>query len=82
MHWKFRAGYLLPLFAVAAAGGVLWWRSRPLDVEVVHAHRGPAVLAVYATGVVEPVINVPIAPRVAGKLVELLADEGDHVVRG
>ncbi|HVO00210.1 MAG TPA: efflux RND transporter periplasmic adaptor subunit [Steroidobacteraceae bacterium] len=81
MHWKFRAVYLLPLFAAAAVGGVLWWRNRPLDLDIVHAHRGPAVLAVYATGVVEPIIDVPIAPRVAGKLVELLADEGDRVAR-
>ena len=79
---KFRAWMLLPLFAVAGAGTWAWLRSRPLPVDVVHPHRGPAVLAVYATGVVEPTIDVPIAPRVAGKLVELRVDEGARVRKG
>ena len=79
---KFRAWMLLPLFAVAGAGTWAWLRSRPLPVDVVHPHRGPAVLAVYATGVVEPTIDVPIAPRVAGKLVELRVDEGTRVRKG
>lgn len=38
--------------------------------------RGPAVSAVYATGTVEPVIMLPIAPRLMGRLVELNLDEG------
>jgi RND family efflux transporter MFP subunit len=79
---KFRAWMLLPLLAAAGAGGYAWVRNRPLVVELAHPHRGPAVLAVYATGVVEPTIDVPIAPRVAGKLVELRVDEGAHVRRG
>jgi len=79
---KFRAWMLLPLLAAAGAGGYAWLHARPLVVELVHPHRGPAVLAVYATGVVEPTIDVPIAPRVAGKLVELRVDEGAHVRRG
>jgi RND family efflux transporter MFP subunit len=79
---KFRSWMLLPLFAVAGGGSWAWLRGRPLVVEVVHPHRGPAVLAVYATGVVEPTIDVPIAPRVAGKLIELRVDEGARVRKG
>ncbi len=79
---RFRAWMLLPLLAAAGVATWAWQRNRPLAVEVEHPHRGPAVLAVYATGVVEPTIDVPIAPRVAGKLVELRVDEGARVRRG
>lgn len=44
--------------------------------------RGPAVEAVYATGLVEPTLEIRIAPRAAGRIVELRADEGDVVRRG
>ncbi|MFO1400161.1 MAG: efflux RND transporter periplasmic adaptor subunit [Steroidobacteraceae bacterium] len=71
--------------AVLLAGGVAalaWWRLQPPLVQVVHAHRGPAIDAVYATGTVEPTIAVPIAPRAAGRLVQLAVDEGAKVRRG
>jgi RND family efflux transporter MFP subunit len=70
---------------VLLAGGVAafaWWRLQPPLVQVVHAHRGPAIDAVYATGTVEPTVAVPIAPRVAGRLVQLAVDEGTQVRRG
>jgi RND family efflux transporter MFP subunit len=44
--------------------------------------RGPAVDAVYATGLVEPSLEIRIAPRTAGRIVELLADEGARVRAG
>jgi RND family efflux transporter MFP subunit len=49
---------------------------RPAGYKVVTVERGPAVSAVYATGTVEPVIMLPIAPRLMGRLVELNLDEG------
>lgn len=70
--------FVLALAAIVAA--VAWWRLGPVTVEVAKPHRGPAVEAIYATGTVEPTVMLPIAPRVAGRIVALLTDEG-HVVR-
>lgn len=66
-----------------AAGGWLGWRQvGPLSVEIAPLIRGPAVRAIYATGTVEPTVMLPIAPRTAGRLMELNADEGAQVRAG
>lgn len=73
----------LVLAALIVAGVVYGlWHTKPLQVDTTQLKRGTAVQAVYATGVVEPTINVPIAPRAAGKLIELLVDEGAQVRKG
>lgn len=41
-----------------------------------------ALDAVYATGVVEPSLEIRIAPRTPGRIVDLRVDEGDRVKRG
>jgi len=80
---KLRRGPLLLLILLAGAAAALaWWRWRPVSVRVEHPHRGLAIDAVYATGTVEPSVAVPIAPRVAGRIVALHVDEGDRVRRG
>jgi len=58
------------------------WLLRPQSVAVVHPHFGPAVQAVYATGTVEPVVMMPIAPRLGARIVSLAVDEGDLVKTG
>ena len=73
---------LFLLVVAAAAGWFAWQRVKPPEVTLVSPTRGPAVDAVYATGMVEPSLEIRIAPRVAGRIVELLADEGDGVRAG
>ena len=69
--------------AVLAGGGWSVWRwLGPVKVETTQPSRGPAVRAVYATGTVEPTVMLPIAPRNAGRLMELNAAEGDQVRAG
>ena len=75
--WFIVAGAVL----VAAASGAAW-REWPLAVEVASVARGPAIKAVYATGVVEPSVMLPVAPRSGGRLAALLADEGAAVKKG
>jgi len=70
---------LLPLGAIVAAG--LWWQ-RPTPVQLVGATRGEAIDAVFATGSVEPVLQLPVAPRVGGRVIELLVEEGQAVKKG
>jgi RND family efflux transporter MFP subunit len=81
---KVRYGSLLAIVALAAAGAaaLAWWRWHPIGVEVMRPRRGAAIEAVYATGTVEPTVAVPIAPRVAGRIVNLKVDEGERVRRG
>ena len=74
--------WILGVIVLGAIAGVLWWREGPVAVTVVTPTRGPAVDAIYATGTVEPTVMLPIAPRVAGRLVELNVDEGSSVRKG
>lgn len=83
MTWKKRLvrGSLIALGVILGAA-VLWGLLAPPEVEVTRPVRGPAVQAVYATGTVEPSVEVRIAPRVGGRLIDLRADEGDKVAAG
>lgn len=75
-RWVMVAGLVLVVAAAIA------WRQWPAKVEVAQVTRGPAVEAVYATGVVEPTVMMPVAPRAGGRLTALLAEEGETVKRG
>ena len=68
---------VLIVAAVAAAG--FYMMREPKTVTVVRPAHGPAVQAVYATGTVEPVVMLPVAPRVSSRLMTLLVDEGSQV---
>jgi RND family efflux transporter MFP subunit len=76
------ARVLLPILFLAVASIVAWYWLSPPRVTIAHPTRGPAVDAVYATGLVEPTLEIRIAPRTAGRLIELRADEGDLVEKG
>jgi RND family efflux transporter MFP subunit len=71
------------VLGVFAGGGWAAWRwFGPIPVEALLPVRGSAVRAVYATGTVEPTVMLPIAPRSAGRLMELNVVEGDQVRAG
>src|SRR5690606_28540259 len=59
-----------------------WPLLAPVEVRVAHPTSGPAFEAVYATGTVEPTLEIRIAPQMAGRIVELKVDEGDTVRKG
>ncbi len=80
LRWLGRVSALL--LAAAGVGGVVFRWLLPPAVTTIEAIRGPAVQAVYATGTVEAGVTIRIAPRVAGRLTELGADEGQDVVEG
>ena len=67
---------------LAVGATVIAWRLWPVRVEVGQPVRGAAVEAVYATGVVEPSVMLPVAPRAGGRLVSIETDEGAKVQRG
>jgi RND family efflux transporter MFP subunit len=75
---------VLILIVLAIAGLVIWLGMQRLQPEVAVAAptRGPAVEAVYATGVVEPVRMAKVAPIAAARLSEVLKRDGEKVRRG
>src|SRR5262245_33127924 len=78
--WAFRT--VVALLLVGLAAGATWHFFGPVAVEVAHPVRGPAVEAVYGPGTVEPVVMLPISPKLIGRLARLAADEGDKVKQG
>ena len=78
--WLWRIA-LLSMVLIAGVLAVGHWLA-PLRVAVTTPVRGEAVQAVYATGTVEASNTSRIAPQLPGKLVALLADEGNKVQAG
>lgn len=68
------------LFVAVAA--VAWHYFGPVTVTAAPPSRGPAVEAVYGSGIVEPEVMVALGPKVSGRLQELAVDEGDTVRKG
>ena len=60
------------------------WRVylQTVTVATVNPTRGPAVEAVYATGVIEAIDYARFGSTVAGRVTEILVDEGDAVRKG
>ena len=67
--------------ALALAGA---WRLylQPVSVAAVRPTRGPAIEAVYATGVIEAIDYARFGATVAGRVTDVLVDEGDAVRKG
>jgi HlyD family secretion protein len=74
-------GVLLLIIIVGKSQG---WIGKPqeLEVELAKAKRATIVEKVSASGTVQPVIEVKIAPEVSGEIRELLIEEGDSVAKG
>jgi RND family efflux transporter MFP subunit len=72
-------GIVLVVAGLTAGGG--WYFLTP-GVAVAPAALGPAVQAVYATGVVEPVHWAKVGPVVTGRLTAIDAEEGQKVTAG
>jgi len=77
-----RTRIAIALAALTAAAAGIAWSQWPVRVEIATPTRGPAIEAVYATGIVEPTVMVAVAPRSGGRLVAINVDEGAQVRRG
>ena len=60
------------------------WIGKPaeMEVELAKVKRVTIVEKVSASGTVQPVTEVKIAPEVSGEIIDLLVEEGDSVSRG
>jgi HlyD family secretion protein len=74
-------GVLIILFVVGKAAG---WIGKPseLEVELAKAKRVTIIEKVSASGTVQPVTEVKLAPEVSGEIIDLLIEEGDSVRKG
>lgn len=76
-------GAVAVLLLIIVVGKSQGWIGKPqeLEVELAKAKRATIVEKVSASGTVQPVTEVKIAPEVSGEIRELLIEEGDSVNR-
>jgi len=75
------------VLTVIAVGGGWWWSQRraddlPAPPRMVKVERGDVELTIVATGVVEPQNRVEIKPPIAGRIEEVVVEEGQRVAKG
>jgi HlyD family secretion protein len=70
------------LFLVVGKSMGLIVKSKDIEVELAKAGRTSIVEKVSASGTVQPVIEVKIAPEVSGEIIELHVEDGDSVKAG
>lgn len=77
-------GGLLVIIIFLVVGKSAGWIGKPsdLEVELANVKRVTIVEKVSASGTVQPVTEVKIAPEVSGEIIDLLVEEGDSVKRG
>src|SRR6185436_3274096 len=71
---------LVLLFAAKSMGVI--GKTPELEVELAKAKRTNIVEKVSASGTVQPVIEVKLAPEVSGEIIELNVEDGDSVYQG
>lgn len=77
-------GLLCGVIVLLLVGRSLGWIGKPkeIEVELSNVKKVTIVEKVSASGTVQPVTEVRIAPEVSGEIRELLVEEGDSVTRG
>jgi RND family efflux transporter MFP subunit len=61
---------------------VYWWRFARVPVMGFAIKPGAVVAEVMGTGTLEARVSATISPRISGRIVEVLADQGDRVTAG
>jgi HlyD family secretion protein len=82
LYWLIGGVVALLLFVVIGRSAGWIGKSKELEVDVAKVKRVSIVEKVSASGTVQPVTEVKIAPEVSGEIRELVVEEGDSVRRG
>ena len=82
VYWLIGAVAALLIFILVGKSAGWIGKPRELEVELAKAKFATIVEKVSASGTVQPVTEVKIAPEVSGEIIELLIEEGDPVNRG
>lgn len=77
-------GGVVVVILFLVVGKSMGWigKSKDIEVELAKAGRSSIVEKVSASGTVQPVIEVKIAPEVSGEIIELYVEDGDSVKAG
>jgi HlyD family secretion protein len=70
------------IFVVLIAGVVYGMKLSPVVVTSHTVERGPIVSEVMGTGTLEARISVTVSPKISGRMIEILVDQGDRVKEG
>lgn len=82
LYWLIGGVVALLLFVVVGKSAGWIGKSKELEVDLAKTKRVSIVEKVSASGTVQPVTEVKIAPEVSGEIRELVVEEGDSVQRG
>jgi HlyD family secretion protein len=82
IYWLIGSFAVILIFIVVGKSAGIIGKPRELEVELAKAKRATIVEKVSASGTVQPVTEVKIAPEVSGEIIELLVEEGDSVKKG
>lgn len=82
IYWLIGAVAVLLIFIVVARSAGWIGKPKELEVELAKAAKVTIIEKVSASGTVQPVTEVKIAPEVSGEIIELLIEEGDSVKAG
>ncbi len=82
IYWLIGAVVLLLIFIMVGRSAGWIGKPKELEVELAKAKRVTIIEKVSASGTVQPVTEVKIAPEVSGEIIDLLIEEGDSVKQG
>src|SRR5688572_16582021 len=82
IYWLIGAVVLLLIFIMVGRSAGWIGKPKELEVELAKAKRVTIIEKVSASGTVQPVTEVKIAPEVSGEIIALLIEEGDSVRKG
>ena len=79
--WFWFATRLIGLLALVAAV-VYWAKFAPVRVVAVSVQQADIVEEVMGTGTLEARVSTQISPKISGRIVEVMVDQGEHVRSG
>ena len=82
IYWLIGAVAILLIFIIVGKSAGWIGKPKEIEVELAKAKRATIIEIVSASGTVQPVTEVKIAPEVSGEIIALLIEEGDSVRKG
>jgi HlyD family secretion protein len=81
VRWLWQ-GLKLALVAAVVGYVIYFMRFSPVAVVGHQIERGEIVAEVMGTGTLEPRVRATISPKISGRIMEVVADQGDRVTQG
>lgn len=82
LYWFIGATVVLLLFFIIGKSAGWIGKPKEIEVELTKARKVTIIEKVSASGTVQPVTEVKIAPEVSGEIIDLLVEEGDSIKKG